>query len=214
MFEEYFDFDSAVLHKNDDDPLKSAIIDELQRRMIVLDIRPVNEGTIRILTDTILFKLCTKAECKIEVGTKIDCKLLMPCQFDYRIMYKGFAIGCVETKCKGGLEGKSVVQAALELLVLQAEFAEKKCPNPLPPLFSILTDGTQYIIIKLMNIPENDTKIFVFESNSESKKLFVHHFQSIEAAVNWLIPTFLALTREPKSYVDHMKADTNLVGKR
>ncbi|KAK3109137.1 hypothetical protein FSP39_023718 [Pinctada imbricata] len=155
----------------------------------------LKEIPIRILLDVILFHLCRKAKCEIEVGTTVESKQFGTRRFDYRITYKGFAIGCVETKRTDGLSTESIVQALLQLCVLQAEVAEKGYSIQLLPLFSILTNGTQYILIKLEKNAKKDTELFVFENYSG--KLRVHEFCRIEDIVNWFTP-ILILTKKKK----------------
>ena len=169
MFARHFDFDSVVFplhfppsYTGSSDELtyvQKAVKREVSRRRFAisepdLDIKGsffkrmrTNESGVRLLLDAIFLPICSELGLKIEVNKSVDCSYLVNCIFDYRLTRNGQVIGCIEAKSATGLCNKSIVQAVLQLTILQAERFQME--TEVPPLFNIVTDGVRYIFIQL-----------------------------------------------------------------
>ena len=102
----------------------------------------------RLVLDALLHPLCTALCLLLEVEKSINCKFLPTCRFDYCIRKKEHITGCIEAKSVWGLSKKSIAQAVLQLLVLQATFTGKVKISKFP-FFAIVTDGHRFIYMQL-----------------------------------------------------------------
>ena len=107
----------------------------------------------RLILNEILFPLCSILDFTVEIERSVDCVYLPNCRFDYRIYdADGEIVGAAETKRDGSIRPDSVVQAVLELCILQTERLTKSKNNTKStnfPLFNILTDGMRFVFIIL-----------------------------------------------------------------
>ena len=170
MFARHFDFDSVVFplhfppsYTGSSDELthvQKAVKREVSRRRVAISEPDMNtkgsffkrmrtnESGVRLLLDAIFLPICSELGLKIEVNKSVDCSYLVNCVFDYRMTRNGQVIGCIEAKSASGLCSKSIIQAILQLTIIQAERLQTE--NEVPPLFSIVTDGVRYIFIQLL----------------------------------------------------------------
>ena len=113
----------------------------------------ITEMGTRLILNEILFPLCSILDFTVEIERSVDCVYLPNCRFDYRIYdADGEIVGAAETKRDGSIRPDSVVQAVLELCILQTERLTKSKNNtksPDFPLFNILTDGMRFVFIIL-----------------------------------------------------------------
>ena len=141
----------------------------------------------RLILNEILFPLCSILDFTVEIERNVDCVYLPNCRFDYRIYdADGEIVGAVEAKRGGSIRPDSVVQAVLELCILQTERLTKSKYNaksPDFPLFNILTDGIRFVFIILQGnklyFEQSFNKIRVREMTSwtEVKKLYTSLLQ-------------------------------------
>ncbi|KAK3084273.1 hypothetical protein FSP39_010912 [Pinctada imbricata] len=210
LFSKHFDFDSTVsplsiqaISSPQIDAIGVQIKEEVMKRCkIMIDkiseeatndffkgMRS-NETTVRILLDAIFLTLCSSLGYNIEVAKNIKSTILVPCVFDYRILHKGNVIGSIEAKSSEGLKKESIIQAVLQLTILQAEIIQRGAESP-PPLFNIVTDGVRFIFIQLKG------EKLGFEHNHLSK-LHINRVESI-TDLEKLLPKLVALVQMSKS---------------
>ncbi|XP_062594561.1 uncharacterized protein LOC134255978 [Saccostrea cucullata] len=175
LFSRYFDFESSVeeldLQQNlcENELQVDQMISEFKRRIHIASstvkffghekeetltcnfesLCRTEVGT-RLILNEIFFPLCSCLNLSVEIERNVDCSYLPNCKFDYRIVNSnGEVIGAVEAKSSRSLKPDSVVQAVLELCILQTERLTRKTNNKNMPLFNILTDGVRYVFIVL-----------------------------------------------------------------
>ena len=114
------------------------------------------ECDTRMVLDAILLPLCAHKQFTLQTEQTIKCRhnKLPTNRFDYIIgNCTGNVIGAVEAKRQGSLEGKSMAQLIVQLLLLSAK-------DPRLFYLGILSDGCQFIFVGLC-----EKKVCFFQRN-------------------------------------------------
>lgn len=131
----------------------------------------------RLILDAFLFPICSALELNIEVEKTMKCFNLPNCIFDYCISNDDRIFGCVEAKSINGFSSKSVAQALMELMILQAHLIHIDTRYSKCSLFAILTDGHRFIYIQLIEsvfqFGQEGGKVKIHEVTNESDYMFI-----------------------------------------
>ena len=138
-----------------------AVINGIVKKVSYILFDPVHrdlrtECDTRMVLDAHLLPLCAHKGFTLLTEQTIKCKdaKLPTNRFDYIIINcEGHPIGAVEAKRRGTLEGKSMAQLIVQLLVLSAE-------DPRLFYLGILSDGCQFIFVGLCK-----KKVCFFQTN-------------------------------------------------